>query len=55
MLTDFRTDPFFNYDPQGRPNGQWQDPFFCHALLFMPDFDGQTLNGNPIPWSTPGI
>ncbi len=54
VLTDFRTDFYFNYDAQGQPNGQWQDQFFCHALMFQPDFDFQNY-GIPTPWATPGV
>jgi prepilin-type N-terminal cleavage/methylation domain-containing protein/prepilin-type processing-associated H-X9-DG protein len=37
--TDFRTDPFTNYDSKGRPSDAWYDQNYCHALQFAPDFD----------------
>ncbi len=54
VLSDFRTDPYFNYNTNGLPAGEWQDSNFCHSLLFMPDFDFQNF-GNPIPWTRTGL
>jgi prepilin-type N-terminal cleavage/methylation domain-containing protein len=48
VRTDFRNDPFLNYDQNGRANAEWQDSNFCHSLLFRPDFDFQNF-GIPIP------
>ncbi len=49
VLSDFRKDPYFSYDQNGAPHGEWQDTNFCHALLFQPDFDFQNF-GNPFAW-----
>ena len=47
--TDFKTDPFTNYTPQGvdREVG-WYDQYYCHTLLFRPDFDFATFPTNPV-------
>ncbi|MEI7577541.1 MAG: prepilin-type N-terminal cleavage/methylation domain-containing protein [Armatimonadota bacterium] len=47
VLSDFRTDPFYNYSATGQANGEWQDSNFCHSLLFQPDFDFQNF-GTPV-------
>ncbi len=49
--TDFRQDPFANYPTNnGVSNAtlNWYDRYYCHAFLFRPDWDGQTVDGNPI-------
>jgi prepilin-type N-terminal cleavage/methylation domain-containing protein/prepilin-type processing-associated H-X9-DG protein len=45
--TDFRTDPYTQYSPSGLTYARWWDSNYCHALLFMPDFDFQNF-GTPI-------
>lgn len=47
--TDFRTDPYANYNTNGIPFAEWQDQPFCHSLLFKPDSDFQNF-GNPFLW-----
>jgi hypothetical protein len=48
-LTDYKTDWMINYNAQAQPNGEWQDTYFCHTLLFQPDFDFHTW-GTPYAW-----
>ncbi|MFZ4507885.1 MAG: hypothetical protein ACOYON_09345 [Fimbriimonas sp.] len=38
-MTDFRKDPYSQYDANGKPHSGWFDSNYCHALLFSPDFD----------------
>ncbi|MBL8067692.1 MAG: prepilin-type N-terminal cleavage/methylation domain-containing protein [Armatimonadetes bacterium] len=48
--TDYRNDPFANYlKADGRANYlySWYDEYYCHALMFRPDWDGQTITGTP--------
>lgn len=45
--TDFRTDPYSQYDARGLTYTRWWDTNFCHSLLFQPDFDFQNF-GTPI-------
>ncbi len=47
--TDYRTDPWSQYHPDGSIRSEWQDTDFCHSLLFMPDFDFQNF-GTPVEW-----
>ena len=37
--TDYRTDPFSDYTPDGRPRAIWRTESGCHSPLFMPDQD----------------
>jgi prepilin-type N-terminal cleavage/methylation domain-containing protein len=48
--TDYKTDPYFNYNASGVPRGEWQDSNFCHSLQFQPDFDFQNW-GNPVAYT----
>ena len=48
--TDFRTDPFTQYDAQGNATMGWFDTNYCHALLFQPDFEFERF-GNPVEGS----
>jgi len=45
--TDFRTDPYSQYNAQGVSYTRWWDSNYCHALLFMPDNDFSNF-GTPI-------
>jgi prepilin-type N-terminal cleavage/methylation domain-containing protein len=45
--TDFRTDPYTQYQTNGNAGGGWYDQFYCHHLTFAPDFDGSTIVGTP--------
>jgi prepilin-type N-terminal cleavage/methylation domain-containing protein/prepilin-type processing-associated H-X9-DG protein len=45
--TDYRTDPFTEYDSQGDTQVSWADENYCHVLLFRPDFDFVNY-GNPV-------
>ena len=44
--TDFRNDPYTQYQANGVPGGGWYDQFYCHHLTFSPIFDG-TIEGTP--------
>ena len=41
--TDWRTDPYTQYDAQGRPAVYWYDG--CNPLLFRPDYDPDNPTG----------
>jgi prepilin-type N-terminal cleavage/methylation domain-containing protein/prepilin-type processing-associated H-X9-DG protein len=45
--TDFRTDPYSQYNTQGLTYTRWWDSNYCHALLFQPDFNFSDY-GTPI-------
>jgi len=47
--TNYKTDPYFNYNSIDAPRNQWQDTNFCHALLFQPNFDFANW-GSPVAW-----
>ena len=44
--TDYRTDPFTQYNAKGRAVRSWYDKNYCHPLQYMPDFDFQNF-GTP--------
>jgi prepilin-type N-terminal cleavage/methylation domain-containing protein len=52
--TDYRTDPYTQYLPDGRPQGGWYDQYYCHHLTFDPLYDG-TIIGTPFEelWGGP--
>lgn len=37
--TDFKINPFTQYDRSGNAALSWYDDFYCHPLLFRPDFE----------------
>jgi hypothetical protein len=41
--TDWRTDPYTQYDAQGRPAQYWSDG--CNPWLFRPDYDPNNPTG----------
>lgn len=47
--TDYRHDPFANYPKaDGKPADlAWYDQYYCHAIVFAPDWDGSTITGTP--------
>jgi len=47
--TDYRTDPLANYPKaDGKPGTlAWYDQWYCHAIVFAPDWDGTTIVGTP--------
>ena len=44
--TDYRTDPFTQYNANGRAARSWYDAGYCHPLQYSPDFDFQNY-GTP--------
>ncbi len=44
--TDYRTDPYSSYNSQGIPAAGWNDDYWCHTLIFRPDFDFENF-GTP--------
>lgn len=44
--TDFRNDPYTQYNSNGEAGGGWYDQYYCHHLTFDPLFDG-TIIGTP--------
>ena len=46
--TDFHTDPYTSYQANAVDNfTAWYDQYYCHALLFQPDFDFSSWPLNP--------
>ena len=45
--SDFKKDPYSQYDAKGQPHNGWYETNYCHALLFRPDFDFNDF-GTPI-------
>jgi len=47
--TDFKTDPYTEYQANAVDSETgWFDQYYCHALLFRPDFDFQTWPTAPV-------
>ena len=46
--TDYRTDPYSNYNAEGKPRELWRTESGCHSPLFVPDQDFENF-GNVFP------
>lgn len=47
IKTDYRTDPFTQYNAKGETLMSWADENYCHPLLYAPDFDFEDF-GSPV-------